>query len=98
MKKSFSDKLKQITQKQLKEVDETICDISRDLFKTIVDKTPVGKSVFVNGGTDGSIYYLTNTLVMFPLILGLVKVNDGSITHVLVTKDSGVISLVQSKP
>ena len=55
MKKSFSDKLKQITQKQLKEVDETICDISRDLFKTIVDKTPVGKSEYVTA--SGKVWF-----------------------------------------
>lgn len=40
-KKSFSDKLKAITTKQKKEIDKSICSLSRELFHSIIEYTPV---------------------------------------------------------
>lgn len=48
-KLSFSEKLKKIAKKQLKEVDASCCQIARDTFHLIVDKTPVGLPEYPNG-------------------------------------------------
>lgn len=113
MKKSFSDKLKQITQKQLKEVDETICDISRDLFKTIVDKTPVGKSEYVTA--SGKVWFnipgelvnnwqsAVNSILLKiqsrpgPEKTGAIKRIDRTIVNGSFKKD-GFVSLTNSTP
>lgn len=57
---SFSEKLKQIAKKQLKEVDAITCNISRDLFHTIVDKTPVGLPEYPGGKYNPSPGELVN--------------------------------------
>ena len=49
-KLSFSQQLRKIAKKQMSEVDGNICNIARDLFHSIADLTPVGKTEYVTAG------------------------------------------------
>ncbi len=59
-KLSFSEKLKKIAQKQLKEVDSSCCQIARDTFHLVVDNTPVGLPEYPNGKINPSPGELVN--------------------------------------
>ena len=49
-RQSFSDKLRKIANKQLKEVDQSVCKIARDFCHSVVELTPVGKSEYESRG------------------------------------------------
>lgn len=42
-RKSFTEQMAKAIEKQKKVIDETCCQISRELFKLVVEYTPVGK-------------------------------------------------------
>ena len=48
-RQSFSDKLRKIANKQLKEVDQSVCKIARDFCHSVVALTPVGLSEYPGG-------------------------------------------------
>ena len=48
-RQSFAYKLRKIANKQLKEVDQSVCKIARDLCHSVVELTPVGLSEYPGG-------------------------------------------------
>lgn len=48
-RQSFSDKIRKIANKQLKEVDQSVCKIARDFCRSVVELTPVGLSEYPGG-------------------------------------------------